>query len=326
MADDIVLAEIDTNKGLIVCELFWEQVPMTVSHFILLAEGKLDNQKRGEPFYDGLRIYQVVPNLMLLTGCPQNTGTGHLNYTFPDEIVHDIKPNKRGYLVMDTQGYDRNGCRFFITLSSMDFLSGKKTVFGKVIRGDKLLETLKKGDLIKKITIRRLGPKAQNFALKEEDFQNYKKQFYANKHRFEINLENMLYKYAQEKYPNHIRTNSGSRFIVSKKSREMQRPKMGDKVWVRYTGKLLDGTIFDKNIQGVPYEFTLGQQKVIPVWEEMVPWMKIGETRIVVTPPKMAFGRMGKGEFVPPNTPVEYEITLVKFEDKNTPKPPQIKK
>ena len=315
-SNDLIIAEIETSKGLVVSELFWEETPMTVAHFILLAEGKLDNQRRGKPFYDGLRFHQVIPKLMAMTGCPENTGTGRLKYTFPDEIVHHLKIDKKGLLVMDTQGYDRNSCRFLITLQPLDFLSGKKTVFGRVISDLSLLDTLQKGDHIKKVSIKRLGARTQNFALSEKDFIRIKKDFFERKHQLEVNLENMIYRYAKEKYPNHIRTNSGSRFIVAKKSQETRTPKIGDRVWIRFTGRLLNGKVFDRNIKGAPYEFTLGQQKVVPVWEEMVPWMKIGETRTIVTPPKMAFGRQGKGEFVRPNTPVEYDITLVKIESR----------
>jgi cyclophilin family peptidyl-prolyl cis-trans isomerase len=121
-----------TNHGDIVLELFDEDAPETVSNFRRLAE---------DGFYDGLIFHRVIPDFMIQGGCPEGTGTGGPGYTFKDEINdHKIV---RGALAMANAGPNTNGSQFFIvTVQEAGWLDGKHTVFGEVLEGMDVVDTI----------------------------------------------------------------------------------------------------------------------------------------------------------------------------------------
>ena len=113
-------------------ELFDEDAPETVSNFRRLAE---------DGFYDGLIFHRVIPDFMVQGGCPEGTGTGGPGYTFKDEI-NDHKV-VRGALAMANAGPNTNGSQFFIvTVDEAAWLDGKHTVFGEVLEGMEVVDTI----------------------------------------------------------------------------------------------------------------------------------------------------------------------------------------
>lgn len=89
----------------------------------------------------------------------------------------------------------------------------------------------------------------------------------------------------------------------------------GDTVSMNYTGMLTDGTVFDSNTDPKfghvqPFSFTLGQNMVIPGWEQGVLGMKVGETRHFVIPASLAYGATGQGP-IPPNATLVFDVTLL---------------
>jgi len=146
-------AEIQTNKGAILVELFAENVPMTVANFVALAEGtnnrvadSLDNVK----FYDGIRFHRVVDNFVIQAGDPTETGRGTAGYRFGDEFPKNDEGllmythNDAGILSMANGGPNSNGSQFFITHRAIPHLDGKHSVFGKTTINAKQLANLRK--------------------------------------------------------------------------------------------------------------------------------------------------------------------------------------
>lgn len=89
--------------------------------------------------------------------------------------------------------------------------------------------------------------------------------------------------------------------------------KIGDTVTVNYTGTLLDGTKFDSSLNPgrTPFQFTLGQNRVIQGWELGVAGMKVGEKRKLTIPPELGYGAQGAGGLIPPNATLIFEIDLL---------------
>jgi len=137
-------ATIQTNKGTIKLELYDDKVPKTVENFETLA-------KKG--FYDGLKFHRVIPDFMIQTGCPQGTGTGGPGYKFKDEFHKDLKHSGPGILSMANAGPNTNGSQFFITHVETPWLDGKHSVFGKVTEGMDVVNSIKQGDVMEKVTV-----------------------------------------------------------------------------------------------------------------------------------------------------------------------------
>jgi FKBP-type peptidyl-prolyl cis-trans isomerase len=86
----------------------------------------------------------------------------------------------------------------------------------------------------------------------------------------------------------------------------------GRTVAVHYSGLLPDGRKFDSSYErGRPIEFVLGKGMVIPGWEQGIRGMKVGGRRKLVIPPALAYGDRGKGEVIPPNATLVFEVELM---------------
>ncbi|WP_439132164.1 peptidylprolyl isomerase [Polaribacter sp.] len=149
---DGLYAEIQTNKGDILVELYADAAPMTVANFVSLADGtntKVPDSIRTNKFYDGIRFHRVVNNFVIQAGDPTETGRGTPGYRFGDEFTRDkngnllYKHDDAGILSMANGGPESNGSQFFITYRPIPNLDGKHTVFGKTVLNSKQLESLK---------------------------------------------------------------------------------------------------------------------------------------------------------------------------------------
>jgi peptidyl-prolyl cis-trans isomerase B (cyclophilin B) len=138
------VARIETNKGTIRIRLEDEKVPKTVANFEKLA-------KQG--FYDGLKFHRVIPDFMIQTGCPQGTGTGGPGYKFADEFHKELKHDGPGVLSMANAGPNTNGSQFFITHVATPWLDGKHSVFGRVLEGQDVVDSIQQGDKMMKVTV-----------------------------------------------------------------------------------------------------------------------------------------------------------------------------
>ena len=137
-------ATVETSKGTIVLELYPTYAPKTVNNFVFLA-------KQG--FYDGLKFHRVISNFMIQGGDPTGTGSGGPGYKFEDEVRNNPLKHETNVISMANAGANTNGSQFFITHSPQPHLNGKHTVFGKVIEGGDVVDAIRQGDVMQKITI-----------------------------------------------------------------------------------------------------------------------------------------------------------------------------
>ncbi len=139
-------AHINTNKGIIKLNLFYDEAPLTVSNFINLS-------KKG--YYDNLSFHRVINDFMIQGGCPQGTGTGGPGYQFEDEFHPNRKHDKPGVLSMANSGPGTNGSQFFITHIETPWLDNNHTVFGEIQddSDQSIVNQIVQGDSITNINI-----------------------------------------------------------------------------------------------------------------------------------------------------------------------------
>lgn len=137
-------ATIQTNKGTIEVELTPDKTPVTVANFVNLAE---------HGFYNGISFHRVINDFMIQGGDPTGTGAGGPGYRFEDEFDSSLKHDGPGVLSMANAGPGTNGSQFFITHVPTPWLDGKHSVFGRVVKGQDVVNSIKQGDKIEKITI-----------------------------------------------------------------------------------------------------------------------------------------------------------------------------
>jgi len=138
-ANDLPRVKFKTTKGDIEIELFENDAPNTVANFIELV---------GRKYYDGLKFHRVIPGFMAQGGDPTGSGAGGPGYRFKDEIKPDSRIHFRGTLSMANAGPDTNGSQFFLTHLPTEWLNGKHTVFGRVLAGQDVVDSLIIGDSI----------------------------------------------------------------------------------------------------------------------------------------------------------------------------------
>jgi cyclophilin family peptidyl-prolyl cis-trans isomerase len=126
-------ATVQTNQGSFCIELFARQAPKTVNNFVFLAQ---------EGFYDDVIFHRVLPDFVAQTGDPTGSGFGGPGYRFEDEIDPELTHDGPGILSMANAGPDTNGSQFFITYQAVPDLDGKHTVFGQVVDGMEVVESL----------------------------------------------------------------------------------------------------------------------------------------------------------------------------------------
>ncbi len=129
------ILEFNTNKGNFKIELYVDKAPVTAGNFIKLVD---------DGFYNGLIFHRVIPNFMVQCGCPHGTGRGGPGYTIRDEFHPDLKHDSKGMLSMANAGPNTGGSQFFITVAETPWLDGKHSIFGKVIEGMEVVDSISK--------------------------------------------------------------------------------------------------------------------------------------------------------------------------------------
>jgi peptidyl-prolyl cis-trans isomerase B (cyclophilin B) len=139
-------AEIITNKGTLKIEFYDDATPNTVKNFHKLAK---------EGFYDGLTFHRVIPDFVVQGGCPDGTGAGGPGYSIDCETDGGKQHHEKGVLSMAHAGKNTGGSQFFIChgRQNTQHLDGKHTAFGKVYEGLDIIDDIRQGDVMEKVTV-----------------------------------------------------------------------------------------------------------------------------------------------------------------------------
>lgn len=118
--------------------------------------------------------------------------------------------------------------------------------------------------------------------------------------------------YMTQKGMKGIKTPDGI-YVVMETEGKGKQPVDGSVVRVDYTGRLLNGNVFDSSMRpgGQPYQFQIGKASVIAGWDKGIPYFKAGGKGKLLIPSPLGYGEQGNGPNIPPNSPLEFDIHLV---------------
>lgn len=333
-------AEFVTNKGVFVAKFYQDETPLTVANFIALAKGThtlVDSAYKGKPFYNGLTFHRIIKDFMIQGGDPMGDGTGNPGYTFPDEIVDSLTHKGKGILSMANSGPATNGSQFFITLKETPWLNGKHTVFGEIVIGQEIVDsigalpTTKPGDkpvdpvIIESVNIINKGVTEPSFAAEMEKIEKVKKE---KEERISVVAEttkkelDRMFGEAQE-YP------SGLKIYWNHKGK-MTKPAEGSKVQMNYIGYFMDGRLFETSVLEVAQKYEAADERriasnqygpipfdyskearLIPGFREGMMEMSYGDKATIFVPSHLAYGEQGAGNVIPPNTDLVFELEIL---------------
>lgn len=338
--EDGLYADLQTNKGDVLLKLAFENTPMTVANFVSLAEGTNDyviDSLKGKPYFNGLIFHRVIPDFMIQGGDPLGTGSGDPGYSFDDEIPRDkdgnllLKHDKAGILSMANSGPATNGSQFFITHKETPWLDGKHTVFGHVVKGQEVIDSIIKFDTIYKVEIIKVGRAAKNFKgdkVFANMYEEHQKEVAEKEARIGKVIEATLERFAANLEKAKVLP-SGLKIAITE-TKNGDKPKPGVRVKINYSGYFTDGSLFDTSYKEVskayevyneardmqngysPIVTVFGPEaRLIPGFKEGLQELKIGDKAILYIPAHLGYGAQGAGGVIPPNSNLIFEIELV---------------
>ncbi|MCI5148195.1 MAG: peptidylprolyl isomerase [Candidatus Electrothrix sp. MAN1_4] len=316
--EDGLYAKIHTPKGDILLSLYYDKAPLTVINFVGLAEGTLiyggAEKPTGIRFYDGLKFHRVIKDFMIQGGCPLGTGTGGPGYTFADEFDPEVRFTGPGILAMANAGPGTNGSQFFITHVATPHLNGKHTIFGRVVKGQDVVESIAQNDAIKSVEIIRVGEAAENFKTDQEALEQMQETLKKGQQGAAEDEKKATIKMIKKKWSDVHFSNSGLYWVVNQEGTG-DKPTQGTMISVHYTGRLLSNNQkFDSSYdRGEPLQFAVGEGRVIKGWDQALSNMRKGEKRTLIIPPELAYGSRGAGRVIPPDAWLVFDVELVDF-------------
>ena len=328
-----IYADIETSKGNLIVKLEYQKVPNTVANFISLSEGKnpfVSDEFKNKPFYDGLKFHRVISDFMIQGGDPNGDGSGGPGYKFKDEFHPDLKHTKTGILSMANAGPGTNGSQFFITHKETPWLDNMHSVFGEVVEGLEIINTIETDDVIDKITIIRIGNEAKKF-----DAVKTFKEYYSKvaKEQKEAEEKAKIVAEAKTKEINSIKVNgtkskSGLIYEIVTIGTG-KKPAMGNKIYINYSGFLENGLQFDTTLEEsakqfgtynpnkaaqngyAPYPASMDNLQFIPGFVEGINLLNFGGKAKLYIPSNLAYGAQGAGGIIPPNANIYFEIEIL---------------
>lgn len=340
---DGLYAKMETSKGEILLKLEFEKTPITVANFISLAEGTnkyvVDSLKK-KPFYNGLVFHRVLKNFMIQGGDPLANGLGDPGYKFMDEFPKDsvgnllLKHDKAGILSMANSGPDANGSQFFITHKDTPWLDGKHTVFGNVVKGQDVVDSIVQFDTIFKVVIIKVGKAARKFNASKEFakfYSEHEKEVKEKEARVQKVVDATVAKF--EKNKSIAKTLPSGLKIAIFETKNGEKPKVGQNVKVNYAGYFTDGKLFDTSYKDVAIAYEIFDQerdnqsgysafstvcgpdaRLIAGFKEGLQELKVGDKALLYIPAHLGYGAQGAGGVIPPNTDLVFEVELVEIE------------
>ena len=342
---DGLYADIQTNYGDMLAELYYKTTPGTVANFVSLAEGTntyVADSLKGKRYYDGTKSHRVIKNFMLQAGDRTATGEGDPGYKFADEFVDTLRYTRKGQLGMANSGPATNGSQFFITEVATDWLNFRHTIFGQVIQGEDVISkitSVKTGAqdrpvdpvVIKKVEIIRVGKAAQKWDAPKV-FDAFMKEQNAKAQKLESQKEKNL-AVMEEQEAKAVAQPSGIKILKLKEGNGVK-PQIGSDVLVNYAGFLrATGDLFDTNIAEIakendaydaaraadpqygyiPYAWKYSPEVgLIAGFKEALLSMKVGDKIRVFIPSALAYGKQGFGNgVIPPDADLMFEIEIV---------------
>ena len=336
--DEGMYADLITNRGDILLKLEFEKTPITVANFVSLAKGtntEVVDSLKGKPYYNGITFHRVIKDFMIQGGDPLGTGAGNPGYKFKDEFPKDdegellLKHDKAGVLSMANGGPTTNGSQFFITHKPTEWLDGRHTVFGNVIKGQGVVDSIAKLDTIKSIDILTVGKAAKKFKA-ADTFTAFMEGFKKESENKEFKIKEAI-KHAKWKFdqfsPGLKELPSGLKYVITD-TKNGETPKIGTKVKVNCAGYFPSGKLFWTNYEKTakdfqqyneagnyePFESIYGPKaQLIPGFREGLQQLKVGDKALLFIPAHLGYGAQGSGKVIPPNSDLVFEIELVEI-------------
>jgi len=350
-AKDGIYAEIQTTKGTLFAELYYEATPATVANFVALAEGthpEVADSLKDKPFYDGLIFHRVIDGFMIQGGDYTGTGSGDLGYVFDQEIVDSLKHDAKGVLSMANAGPNTNGSQFFIMHEPNPNLDGGYNVFGKVIEGLAVIDSIATVEtaaadrpvdsvVMNKVRIIRKGKAAKKWdapaVFKEQQEMSKARKEAEAKVAEDRRVAAPAVRAAKAQELAQLKekatkTSTGVGIYVVEKGNGVK-PETGVTVMLDYSGYLENGVLFDSSdletaqifdavnmrkkvanaYRSMPVEFS-PEVGMIPGFREALLNMNYGDKIIAFIPAELAYGANGGGP-IPPNSNLIFEMKLV---------------
>ena len=331
--NDTIYASIETSKGTIKANLYYDLTPVTVANFISLADGEnkeVSEQYKGKKYYNGITFHRVIPDFMIQGGDPTGTGSGSPGYNFKDEFIDELKHNSAGILSMANAGPATNGSQFFITHKETPWLDGVHTVFGKVVVGQEIVDKIEQGDSIINIEIIREGSSAKRFNA-PKIFSNHFKEEEKRKKEAEkalVKLKNNVSNIHKELKEKASETSTGLKFFINEKGNG----EMVDEnktILTHYAVYFEDGNLLDTSILDVaekynmfdsrraqaggysPIEAKVGpKDMMIQGFKEGLKLLKIGDKATLFLPYYLAYGET-ESRGIPAKSNLIFEVEIV---------------
>jgi FKBP-type peptidyl-prolyl cis-trans isomerase len=265
---------------------------------------------------------------MIQGGCPLGNGSGDPGYKFADEFDPSLKHTGPGILSMANSGPGTNGSQFFITHNATSWLDGKHTVFGHVISGQEVVDSIKQDDLIQSVKIIRVGKAAKKFnpAKMFKDINDKLLKAEAEKKLYydkvaamsEEEYKAFMFSEVKNKFPKAQQTASGLVYIIEQVGTD-PKPELGSSISLHYNGTLrLDGKKFDSSYdRNAPMDFNFKINKMIPGFEEGIAMLgSEGKAKLII-PYFQAYGKAGRPGVIPPYSDLVFDIEIVKLAPPN---------